>query len=89
MEIGKIFQTKIGDKDVFVETGKYCGQANGHCIVSCGETRVMVNVTMAKEPRPGMDFFPLGVDYEEPIAYEESLSFYKKNGYNCKEKMED
>ena len=67
MEIGKIFQTKIGDKDVFVETGKYCGQANGHCIVSCGETRVMVNVTMAKEPRPGMDFFPLGVDYEEKM----------------------
>ena len=67
MEIGKIFHTTIGGREVTIETGKYCGQANGHCIVSCGETSVMVNVTMAKEPRPGMDFFPLGVDYEEKM----------------------
>ncbi len=67
MEIGKIFHTTIGGRDVTIETGKYCGQANGHCIISCGETSVMVNVTMAKQPRPGMDFFPLGVDYEEKM----------------------
>lgn len=67
MEIGKIFQTVIGGREVTVETGKYCGQANGHCIVSCGETSVMVNVTMAEKPREGMDFFPLGVDFEEKM----------------------
>jgi polyribonucleotide nucleotidyltransferase len=67
MEIGKIFQTVIGGKEVTVETGKYCGQANGHCIVSCGETSVMVNVTMSEKPREGMDFFPLGVDFEEKM----------------------
>ncbi|MGN1212515.1 MAG: polyribonucleotide nucleotidyltransferase [Christensenellales bacterium] len=67
MEIGKIFQTTIGGREVTVETGKYCGQANGHCIVTCGETSVMVNVTMSEKPREGMDFFPLGVDFEEKM----------------------
>lgn len=67
MEIGKIFHTTIGGREVTVETGKYCGQANGHCIVSCGETSVMVNVTMSEKPREGMDFFPLGVDFEEKM----------------------
>ena len=67
MEIGKIFHMTVGGRDIAIETGKYCGQANGHCIVSCGETSVMVNVTMSKQPRPGMDFFPLGVDYEEKM----------------------
>ncbi len=63
----KIFETEIGGKKVIVETGKYCEQANGSCIVRCGETVVMVNVTMAKEAREGIDFFPLGVDFEEKM----------------------
>lgn len=67
MELGKTFHMTVGGRDITIETGKYCGQANGHCIVSCGETSVMVNTTMAKQPRPGMDFFPLGVDYEEKM----------------------
>ena len=67
MELGKTFHITVGGRDITIETGKYCGQANGHCIVSCGETSVMVNTTMAKQPRPGMDFFPLGVDYEEKM----------------------
>ncbi|MBQ9699704.1 MAG: polyribonucleotide nucleotidyltransferase, partial [Lachnospiraceae bacterium] len=37
------------------------------CLVSMGETPVMVNVTMAAKPRDGMDFFPLGVDFEEKM----------------------
>lgn len=58
---------EIGGKEVEVELGKYCGQANGHCILRCGDTVVMVNATMSKAPRPGMDFFPLNVDYEEKM----------------------
>lgn len=67
MNLGKIFKTTIGNKELIVETGKYCAQTNGTCIVSCGETRVMVNVNMSKAPREGMDFFPLGVDFEEKM----------------------
>ena len=57
----------MGGKEVEVELGKYCGQANGHCVLRCGDTVVMVNATMSKAPRPGMDFFPLNVDYEEKM----------------------
>lgn len=63
----KTFETKIGGKKVDIETGHYAFQANGHCMVTCGGTVVMVNVTMSKAPRAGQDFFPLGVDFEEKL----------------------
>lgn len=63
----KVFTTTIGGKEVSVEIGAYCGQANGSCVVRCGDTVVMVNATMAKEPREGMDYFPLSVDFEEKM----------------------
>lgn len=63
----KIFKTTTGGRELTIETGAYCGQANGSCIVRCGDTVVMVNATMAKEAREGMDFFPLSVDYEEKM----------------------
>ena len=63
----KIFKTTIGDREFVIETGAYCSQANGSCIVRCGDTVVMVNATMAKAPREGMDYFPLGVDFEEKM----------------------
>ena len=61
------FKVMCGGKEIIVETGKYAEQTNGSCIVRCGETAVMVNVTMAEKPRDGMDYFPLGVDYEEKM----------------------
>ena len=67
MKQGHIFKTEIGGREVIVETGKYGEQANGHCIVKCGDTMVMSNVCMSDSPRPGMDFFPLGVDFEEKL----------------------
>lgn len=63
----KIYKTTIGGREVEVETGAYCGMTNGTCFVKCEETVVMVNVTMSKEPRDGVDFFPLNVDYEEKM----------------------
>ncbi len=67
LENFKVFTTEIGGREVKVEVGKYAQQANGSCIVRCGETVVMVNVTMAPVAREGMDFFPLSVDYEEKM----------------------
>ena len=67
LENHKEFKTLVGGREVTVDVGKYAQQANGSCIVKCGETMVMVNVTMAAEPRAGMDFFPLSVDYEEKM----------------------
>lgn len=63
----RVFETEIGGRKVTVETGKYAQQANGSCIIRCGDTVVMTNVTMSQQPRPGMDFFPLGVDFEEKM----------------------
>ena len=63
----KIFKTTVGGKEIIVETGAYCMQANGSCIVRCGDTAVMVNATMADAPREGMDYFPLGVDFAEKM----------------------
>jgi len=63
----KIFKTTVGGRELIVETGAYCGQANGSCIVRCGDTVVMVNATMSPAPRDGMDFFPLSVDFEEKM----------------------
>ncbi len=57
----------VGGREVVVETGKYTEQANGACVVRCGETAVMVTVCMSPAPREGMDFFPLQVDYEEKM----------------------
>ena len=62
-----IFEMEIGGRTVQVEVGKYAEQANGSCMVSCGETVVMTNVTLAAKPRDGIDFFPLGVDFEEKM----------------------
>ncbi len=66
-EDAKIYEIEIGGKKVTFETGRLCEQANGSCLVRSGETVVMVNVTMSKEPRPGIDFFPLQVDFEEKM----------------------
>ncbi len=57
----------VGGREVVIETGKYTEQANGSCVVRCGETAVMVTVCMSKTPRDGIDFFPLHVDYEEKM----------------------
>ncbi|MBR2385069.1 MAG: polyribonucleotide nucleotidyltransferase, partial [Clostridia bacterium] len=61
------FRTTLGGRELIVETGKYAEQTNGSCVVRCGDTAVMVNVTMAEKARDGMDYFPLSVDFEEKM----------------------
>ena len=62
-----VFETEIGGRKVSVEIGKYAEQANGSCVIRCGDTVVMVNATLADKERDGIDFFPLGVDFEEKM----------------------
>ena len=50
LENHNIFTTVVGGREVTVDVGKYAQQANGSCIVRCGETVVMVNVAMADKP---------------------------------------
>jgi len=54
-----------GDETLTLETGKIARQADGSVIATLGETSVMANVTFAKSAKPGQDFFPLTVHYNE------------------------
>jgi polyribonucleotide nucleotidyltransferase len=54
-------------KEVVIETGKHAQLANGSCLVRYGDTVVLATITASKEPRPGIDFFPLSIDYEEKM----------------------
>ncbi len=54
-----------GEDTLILETGKAARQADGTVIATLGETSVMANVTFAKEQKPGQDFFPLTVHYQE------------------------
>ena len=63
----KVFKTNYAGRELVVEIGKYAEQANGACLVRCGDTAVHVSVCMSETAREGMDFFPLSVDYEEKM----------------------
>ncbi len=54
-------------KKLSIETGKLARQANGAVMVRFGDTVVLVTATASDEPREGIDFFPLTVDYEERL----------------------
>ncbi|UWQ14101.1 polyribonucleotide nucleotidyltransferase [Aliiroseovarius sp. M344] len=54
-----------GEETLTLETGKVARQADGTVIATLGETSVMANVTFAKSQKPGQDFFPLTVHYNE------------------------
>ena len=63
----KTYETELAGRKLTIETGKIAELANGSVVVRYGDTVVMVNVTAAKEPKEGVDFFPLSVDYEEKL----------------------
>jgi polyribonucleotide nucleotidyltransferase len=54
-----------GEETLTLETGKVARQADGSVIATLGDTTVMANVTFAKQAKPGQDFFPLTVHYQE------------------------
>ena len=63
----KTYSMELAGRTLTIETGKLAGLANGNVLVRYGDTVVMVNVVASKEPRNGIDFFPLSVDYEEKM----------------------
>ena len=75
-------EIKIGEKIIKIETGKLAKQANGAVMLTCGETVVLVTAVASKEPREGIDFFPLLVDYEEKFYAAGKIpgGFFKREG---------
>lgn len=58
---------QLAGRQLTIETGKLAKQAHGSALVKYGDTYVLVNATVSKQPREGIDFFPLLVDYEERL----------------------
>lgn len=57
----------LAGRELSIETGHLAKQASGAVLVRYGDTVVLVTATTSKEPREGVDFFPLTVDYEEKM----------------------
>jgi len=63
----QLFECEVGGRTLSIETGKLAGQANGAATVRYGETVALVTVCISNEPREGVDFLPLTIDYEERL----------------------
>lgn len=63
----KIFKYMLDGKELTVTIGKIAELTKGSCLVQYGDTVIMANVAGSSQPREGIDFFPLSVDYEEKL----------------------
>ncbi|WP_244833153.1 polyribonucleotide nucleotidyltransferase [Clostridium sp. BJN0001] len=65
--MNNILKTQIAGREMKVEYGKTGMLSNAATFISYGDTVIMTNVNASKEPREGIDFFPLSVEYEERL----------------------
>ena len=61
----KTYQMDLAGKPLKIEVGKVAAQANGAVLISYGDTTVLSTATASDQPREGVDFFPLSVEFEE------------------------
>ncbi len=78
----KRFTVEIGGKELIFETGQLAGQAGGAVTLRLGDALMFGVATMSREPREGIDFFPLSVDYEERMYAGGRIpgSFFRREG---------
>jgi len=76
------YRATLGGQEILVETGKLAQQAGGAVTVRAGDSMVLVTATASKQPREGIDFFPLTVDVEERryAAGKIPGGFFKREG---------
>ena len=76
------FEAKLGSGSVIIETGKMAKQADGACTVQLGGTVVLITAVCSEEPREGVDFFPLTVEYQEKTYAAGKIpgGFFKREG---------
>src|SRR5262245_12482459 len=81
MNVHKVSKT-IGERELSIEIGKLAKQAHGSALVSYGETVVLATACADNEPREGLDFFPLTVDYRENFYAAGKIpgGFFKREG---------
>ncbi len=82
MESIERYSLKIGEHEVELETGRLARSASGAVTVRCGDNVLLISATGSEKPRPGIDFFPLLVDYEEKLSSIGKIpgSFLRKEG---------
>ncbi len=83
MPNAKRYETQWGGRTLSIEVGKFAQQAGGSCIVQYGETVVLATATMSSHARPGLNWFPLMVDFEEKLYAAGRIKgsrFMKKEG---------
>ena len=83
----KTYETELAGRKLTIETGRIAELANGSVMVRYGDTVVMVNVTASKEPKEGIDFFPLSVDFEEKMQLEKYQEVLQKEKENQQTKL--
>jgi hypothetical protein len=76
------YQVEIDGKAITIETGGFAGQAGGAVTVRQGDSVLLATATMSRNPREGIDFFPLTVDYEERMYAGGKIpgSFFRREG---------
>jgi polyribonucleotide nucleotidyltransferase len=79
---GQRYTIQVGGKPIIVEAGRMAGQAGGAITLQVGDTMVFAAATMSAEPRQGIDFFPLTIDYEERMYAGGRIpgSFFRREG---------
>lgn len=75
-------KAKLGNEEVIIETGILAKQADGAVTVTCGGTMVLVTCVCSKQPREGLSFFPLTVEYQEKTFAAGKIpgGFFKREG---------
>ncbi|MBP5224217.1 MAG: polyribonucleotide nucleotidyltransferase [Lachnospiraceae bacterium] len=63
----KTYEMDLAGRKLSVDIGRVAAQANGAAFMHYGDTTVLVTATASKEPREGIDFFPLSIDFEEKM----------------------
>ena len=63
----KVYKMQLAGRELSFETGRIAKQASGAVLIRYGDTVLLCTATASAEPREGVDFFPLTVDYEERL----------------------
>src|SRR3990167_6808913 len=77
-----VVKTDFGGRELSIETGRMAKLANGAVVVRYGDSMVLVTATGRLEPKPGANFFPLTVDYQEKFYSAGKIRgrFFKREG---------
>jgi polyribonucleotide nucleotidyltransferase len=73
---------QVGTQTISIDTGRLAKQADGSVVMRSGDSMVLVTAVSAKDPKPGLDFFPLTVDYQERLSAAGRIpgSFFRREG---------